>query len=59
MLAKQHSEISVKMAEQPNHKHPEGMEAYDLGGRQCDLGALSPDQQEELNKFKVVYDKAV
>ncbi|XP_041368066.1 RIIa domain-containing protein 1-like [Gigantopelta aegis] len=41
------------MAEQPQHKHPEGMEPYDLGGKPCDLGALSPDQQEELNKFKI------
>merc|ERR1712087_102315 len=41
-----------KMAEQPKHNAPEGMEAYDLGGKN-DLGALSEKQQEELNKFKI------
>lgn len=40
------------MAEQPKHKNPEGMESYDLGGEN-DLGGLSKEQQEELNKFKI------
>ena len=40
------------MAEQPKHKQPEGMEAYDLGGEN-NLGALSKTQQEELNNLKV------
>lgn len=40
------------MANQPKHKAPEGMEPYDLGGK-SDLGALSTEQQEKLNQFKV------
>ena len=40
------------MAEQPKHKEPEGMEPYDLGGP-GDLGGVSSEQQEELNRFKV------
>ncbi|XP_013390259.1 RIIa domain-containing protein 1 [Lingula anatina] len=40
------------MADKPKHKPPEGMEPYDLGG-QGDLGALSPEQQEKLNRFKI------
>ena len=38
--------------QKPKHDHPEGMEPYDLGGEN-DLGALSKEQQEKLNKFKV------
>ena len=40
------------MTEQPNHKPPHGMEPYDLG-REGDLGALSKEQQQKLNDFKV------
>eukprot|EP00918_Siedleckia_nematoides_P055144 GHVU01120280.1.p1 GENE.GHVU01120280.1~~GHVU01120280.1.p1 ORF type:complete len:124 (-),score=18.09 GHVU01120280.1:374-712(-) len=40
------------MAAQPKHDKPDGMEAYDLGGPD-DLGALSADQQEKLNQFKM------
>ncbi|XP_064620592.1 RIIa domain-containing protein 1-like [Lineus longissimus] len=40
------------MATQPKHEPPQGMEPYDLGGP-GDLGALSPEQQEKINKFKV------
>ena len=40
------------MASQPKHNAPHGMEPYDLA-KEGDLGALSPDQQEKLNKFKV------
>lgn len=43
---------TTKMADQPKHDKPDGMEAYDLGGPD-DLGALSADQQEKLNQFKV------
>lgn len=44
----------LKMDAQPRHNAPEGMEPYDLGGKN-DLGALSKEQQEKLNKFKVCY----
>ncbi|XP_046377068.1 RIIa domain-containing protein 1-like [Haliotis cracherodii] len=40
------------MADQPKHNAPHGMEPYDLG-KNSDLGALSAEQQERLNKFKV------
>ncbi|XP_025077391.1 RIIa domain-containing protein 1-like [Pomacea canaliculata] len=40
------------MANQPKHKAPEGMEPYDLEGK-SDLGALSTEQQEKLNQFKI------
>lgn len=40
------------MADQPKADPPHGMEGYDLGG-QNDLGALSQEQQEQLNKHKV------
>jgi len=40
------------MADQPKTNCPHGMEKYDLGGPN-DLGALSKDQQEKLNKHKV------
>ncbi|CAH1797756.1 unnamed protein product [Owenia fusiformis] len=40
------------MAAQPKTDPPHGMEPYDLGGP-GDLGALSPEQQEKLNKFKI------
>jgi len=40
------------MADQPKCEQPEGMESYDLGGAD-DLGALSKEQQERLNKKKV------
>ncbi|XP_060074415.1 RIIa domain-containing protein 1-like [Ylistrum balloti] len=39
------------MADKPQHQPPHGMEPYDLS-RQDDLGALSQEQQEKLNKFK-------
>ena len=39
--------------QKPQHEHPEGMEPYDLGG-EGDLGALSKEQQEKLNRFKVI-----
>ena len=38
--------------QKPQNNHPEGMEPYDLGG-EGDLGALSKEQQEKLNRFKV------
>lgn len=41
-----------KMTDQPKHKPPHGMEPYDLGGGD-DLGALSKEQQQKLNDFKV------
>lgn len=41
-----------KMADKPKHNPPEGMEPYDLEGP-GDLGALSQEQQEKLNRFKV------
>ncbi|XP_074650980.1 RIIa domain-containing protein 1-like [Tubulanus polymorphus] len=41
-----------KMAAKPKHDPPTGMEPYDLGGPR-DLGALSDDQQEKLNSFKI------
>jgi len=53
------TQIEIKMAEkdqsnqQPQHNHPHGMEPYDLGGN-GDLGALSKEQQEKLNKYKVI-----
>lgn len=37
----------------PKHDPPQGMEPYDLGGTGDDLGALSPEQQQKLNDFKV------
>jgi len=40
------------MADKPQHRPPHGMEPYDLGGN-GDIGALSQEQQEKLNKFKV------
>ena len=40
------------MADQPKTDPPHGMEKYDLGG-QNDLGALSKEQQESLNRHKV------
>lgn len=40
------------MADKPKHMPPHGMEPYDLGG-DGNLGALSQEQQEKLNKFKV------
>ncbi|KAK7489243.1 hypothetical protein BaRGS_00019495 [Batillaria attramentaria] len=40
------------MADQPKHEAPQGMEPYDLG-KGDDLGALSTEQQEKLNKFKI------
>ena len=39
--------------QKPQNAHPEGMEPYDLGGKD-DLGALSKEQQEKLNRFKVI-----
>ncbi|XP_033749626.1 RIIa domain-containing protein 1-like [Pecten maximus] len=39
------------MADKPKHHPPHGMEPYDLS-RQDDLGALSQEQQDKLNKFK-------
>merc|ERR1711976_263598 len=39
-------------AEPPKHDAPEGMEPYDLSGP-GDLGALSPEQQDKLNQFKM------
>lgn len=38
----------------PKQKPPYGMEPYDLGGPE-DLGALSEEQQQTLNDFKVDY----
>ena len=40
------------MASKPKHNEPFGMEKYDLQVG-TDLGALSNDQQEKLNQFKV------
>lgn len=45
--------FSLAMADKPKHMPPHGMEPYDLGG-DGNLGALSQEQQEKLNKFKVV-----
>lgn len=42
------------MADQPKADPPHGMEKYDLGGPE-DLGALSKEQQEQLNKHKVTF----
>lgn len=36
----------------PQHNAPHGMEPYDVSG-EGNLGALSKDQQEKLNKYKV------
>lgn len=36
----------------PKQNPPHGMEKYDLGGVE-DLGALSEEQQQTLNEFKV------
>lgn len=38
----------------PKQKPPHGMEHYDLGGQE-DLGALSEEQQQTLNDFKVLF----
>ncbi|KAK3588786.1 hypothetical protein CHS0354_011993 [Potamilus streckersoni] len=38
--------------QQPQHNPPHGMESYDLGGEK-NLGALSQEQQDKLNKFKI------
>ena len=38
--------------QKPQHNHPHGMEPYDLGGEN-NLGGLSKQQQDKLNKFKV------
>ena len=43
------------MADKPKHAPPHGMEPYDLGGDN-NLGALSQEQQEKLNKFKVIIE---
>lgn len=40
------------MADKPKADPPNGMENYDLGG-DGDLGALSTEQQQKLNQFKV------
>lgn len=40
------------MASKPKHSEPHGMEKYDLK-MGSDLGALSDEQQEKLNAFKV------
>ena len=42
------------MATKPTHDAPHGMEAYDLASSD-DLGALSNEQQEKLNQFKVKF----
>lgn len=39
--------------QQPQQNAPHGMEPYDVGG-EGNLGALSKEQQEKLNKYKVV-----
>ena len=41
------------MANQPKSQPPHGMEPYDLGSETDLLGALSEEQQQKLNKFKV------
>ena len=41
-------------ADGPKHEAPQGMEPYDLRS-QDDLGALSAEQQDKLNQFKVVF----
>lgn len=46
--------IEEEMNDQPKHKPPHGMEPYDLGGGD-DLGALSKEQQQKLNDFKVIH----
>ncbi|XP_052795569.1 RIIa domain-containing protein 1-like [Mya arenaria] len=38
--------------QKPQENSPHGMEPYDLGGN-GDLGALSKEQQEKLNKYKI------
>lgn len=40
------------MASKPKHSEPHGMEKYDLK-MGSDLGALSDEQQEKLNAFKI------
>ncbi len=40
------------MSAKPAHTAPHGMEPYDLKSED-DLGALSPEQQDKLNQFKV------
>ena len=40
------------MSAKPAHTSPHGMEPYDLKSEH-DLGALSPEQQDKLNQFKV------
>merc|ERR1711893_120597 len=42
----------MKMAGAKSQNNPHGMEPYDVAGN-GDLGALSKEQQEKLNKFKV------
>ncbi|KAL5003984.1 hypothetical protein ScPMuIL_017440 [Solemya velum] len=42
----------MKRHGQPKHDPPQGMEPYDLGGH-GDLGALSDEQQKQLNQFKM------
>jgi hypothetical protein len=44
--------MSQVPANQPEHDPPHSAEKYDLGGFD-DLGALSTDQQQKLNAFKV------
>ncbi|XP_045156364.1 RIIa domain-containing protein 1-like [Mercenaria mercenaria] len=38
--------------QQPQQNAPHGMEPYDVGG-EGNLGALSKEQQEKLNKYKI------
>lgn len=47
--------FSLAMADKPKHAPPHGMEPYDLSGNN-NLGALSQEQQEKLNKFKVIIE---
>ena len=44
-----------KMADQPKSRPPEGMEPYDLKTKDDPLGALSEQQQLNLNQFKVIF----
>ena len=41
------------MAHQPKSRPPHGMEPYDLANEEDPLGALSEEQQNKLNQFKV------
>ena len=56
MRCRRHWQLNLigKMATQPKHDPPHGMEPFDLGSP-GDLGALSTEQQEKLNKFKVIW----